>query len=72
MRVMHPPLLAYLLALALPVKIDAQKNPVPALMLFAVVVALLWFLVLQARRRDARRAGHGRRSDTWSRRPPRY
>ena len=69
---MHPFLSAYLLALSLPVKIDAQKNPVPAMLLFAVVVGLLWFLVMQARRRDARRAGQGRRSDTWSRRPPRY
>ena len=69
---MHPFLSAYLLALSLPVKIDAQKNPVPAMLLFAVVVALLWFLVMLARRRDARRAGQGRRSDTWSRRPPRY
>ena len=62
----------YLLALSLPVKIDAQANPVPALLLFAVAALLLWFAVSQARRRDARRAGQGRRSDTWSRRPPRY
>jgi hypothetical protein len=69
---MHAFLSAYLLALALPVKIDAQKNPVPAMLLFAVAAALLWFAIMQARRRDARRAGQGRRSDTWSRRPPRY
>ncbi|HTK17263.1 MAG TPA: hypothetical protein VL769_12775 [Acidimicrobiia bacterium] len=69
---MHPFLSAYLLALSLPVKIDAQKNPVPALLLFAVAAALLWFLIAQARRRDARRAGRGRQSDPWSRRPPRY
>jgi hypothetical protein len=62
----------YLLAVSLPVKIDAQKNPVPALLLFAVACMLLWFGIAQARRRDARRAGRGRRSDTWSRRPPRY
>jgi len=62
----------YLLALSLPVNIDAQKDPLPALALFAVAVVLLWFLIVQARRRDARRAGSGRRSDTWSRRPPRY
>ena len=62
----------YLLALSFPVKIDAQKDPVPALLLFAVAALLLWFLIAQARRRDARRAGRGRRSDTWSRRPPRY
>jgi hypothetical protein len=62
----------YLLALSFPVKIDAQKDPVPALLLFAVAALLLWFLIAQTRRRDARRAGRGRRSDTWSRRPPRY
>jgi hypothetical protein len=59
-------------ALSLPVNIDAQKNPVPALLLFALAAGLLWFAVAQARRRDARRAGQDRRSDTWSRRPPRY
>ena len=62
----------YLVALSLPVKIDAQKDPVPALLLFAVAAGLLWFAVTLARRRDARRAGRGHRSDTWSRRPPRY
>jgi hypothetical protein len=62
----------YLLAVSLPVKIDAQKDPVPALLLFAAACLLLWFAVAQARRRDARRAGRRRRSDTWSRRPPRY
>jgi hypothetical protein len=72
MRVMHAFLSAYLLALALPVKIDAQKHPVPAILLFAVAAGLLWFAIAQARRRDARRTGQGRRSDTWSRRPPRY
>ena len=62
----------HLLALSLPVKIDVQKDPVPALLLFALAGLLLWFLVTLARRRDARRAGQGRRTDTWSRRPPRY
>jgi hypothetical protein len=61
----------YLLAVASPVKIDAQKSPVSALLMLAATGLLLWFLVAQARRRDARRAGP-RRSDTWSRRPPRY
>ncbi len=61
-----------LLALTLPIDIDAQKNPLPAIFFFALAVALLWFLVTQARRRDARRAGQGRGQDTWSRRPPRY
>jgi hypothetical protein len=72
MRVMHAFLSAYFLALSLPVKIDAQKNPVPAILLFAVAAAVLWFAITLARHRDARRAGQGRRSDTWSRRPPRY
>jgi hypothetical protein len=63
----------YLVAVSLPVKIDAQKNPVPALLLFAVACLLLWFAIGQAKRREARReAGERRRSDTWSRRPPRY
>jgi hypothetical protein len=62
----------HLLAVSLPVKIDVQKDPVPALLLFALAALLLWFLVTLARRRDARRAGQGRRTDTWSRRPPRY
>jgi hypothetical protein len=62
----------YLLAVSLPVKIDAQKNPTPALFLFAVACVLLWFAVSQARRRDARRSGLRRRSGSWSRRPPRY
>ena len=62
----------HLLALSLPVDIDAQKDPVPALLLFALAAGLLWFLVTLARRRDARRSGPVRRSDTWSRRPPRY
>jgi hypothetical protein len=60
------------LALSLPINIDAQKNPVPAILLFLLVAALLWFLVSQARRRDARRARQRGGSDSWSRRPPRY
>jgi hypothetical protein len=63
----------YLLALSLPVDIDAQKDPLPALMLFALAAGLLWFFITLARRRDARKAsGQGRRDDTWGRRPPRY
>lgn len=65
-------MLSFLLALNLPVNIDAQKDPLPVLLLFAVAVVLLWFAVTAARRRDARRAAQGRRSDSWSRRPPRY
>jgi predicted permease len=63
----------YLLAFSFPVKIDAQKDPLPAIVLFFVAAVLLWFLISQARRRDARKAsGQGRRQDSWSRRPPRY
>lgn len=62
----------YLVAVSLPVKIDAQTNPLPAILLFLVACALLWFFVSQARRRDARRSGRGPGSDTFSRRPPRY
>ncbi len=61
----------YLLALSLPVKIDAQKNPLPAIFLFLLAAGLLWFLVVQARRRDARKARPARGGDSWSRRPPR-
>jgi hypothetical protein len=60
----------YLVAVSLPIKIDAQKNPTPAIFLFLVVCGLLWFAMAQARRRDARRSS--RRTDDWSRRPPRY
>lgn len=62
----------YLLAVSLPVKIDAQKHPMSAVLLFLVASGLLWFLISQARRREARRDGNAKRSDTWSRRPPRY
>ena len=64
----------YLGVSSLPVGIDAQKNPVPALLLFALVCFVLWFLVVQARRRDARRANRGDRDlSGWrSRQPPRY
>jgi hypothetical protein len=56
----------------LPINIDAQKNPVPAILLFLLAAALLWFLVAQARRRDVRRARQRGGSESWSRRPPRY
>jgi len=63
----------YLGAASMPVGIDAQKNPVPALLLFALVCFLLWFLVVQARRRDTRRANRDRDLSGWrSRQPPRY
>jgi len=57
-----------------PVGFDAQRNPVPAILLFALVCFVLWFLVVQARRRDDRRAKRGDRDlSGWrSRQPPRY
>ena len=54
--------------------IDVQKDPTPALFLAALVCVALWFLVGQARRRDARRANRNRDRDLsgWrSRQPPR-
>lgn len=64
----------YFGAMSLPVGFDAQNNPVPAILLFALVSFALWFLVAQARRRDARRAKRGDRDlSGWrSRQPPRY
>lgn len=58
----------------MPIGIDVQRNPVPALLLFAAATVLLWFLVAQARRRDARRSNRGDRDlSGWrSRQPPRY
>ena len=37
-------------------KIDAQSDPVPALILAAVIGAALWFVVAQSRRREERRS----------------
>ena len=37
-------------------KIDAQNDPVPALILAAVIGAALWFVVAQSRRREDRRS----------------
>lgn len=46
--------------------INAQKNPVPVLFIAAVVCGLLWFLVVQARRREMRKAARPPKSDGWS------
>ena len=57
----------------MPIGFDAQQDPVPALLLFALVCLVLWFLVAQARRRDARKANRDRDLSGWrSRQPPRY
>ena len=53
----------YLGAVLMPVGFDAQQNPIPALLLVALICFLLWFLVGQARRRDARRASRDRDRD---------
>jgi hypothetical protein len=65
-------MLWYLVAVTLPVRIDAQKDPIGPILAFAFACVVLWFLVSQARRRDARRA-RGRDLSGWrSRQPPRY
>ena len=57
----------------MPLGFDAQQDPVPALLLFAAVCFVLWFLVVQARRRDARKANRERDLSGWrSGERPRY
>jgi hypothetical protein len=51
--------------------IDVQKDPLPAVMLAAVICLLLYFLVGATRRREARRRSRGRDLSGWrSRIPP--
>jgi hypothetical protein len=71
-RVLLSAMHVYLSGAVVPGEDRRPEEPVPALLMFALAAGLLWFAIAQARRRDARRAGRGRRSDTWSRRPPRY
>jgi uncharacterized integral membrane protein len=60
------------LAAASLLHIDAQKNPLPAIFVAAVIGVLLYFLVGAARRREARRTSRGRDLSGWrSRLPPR-
>ncbi|HEY5172843.1 MAG TPA: hypothetical protein VIK54_14030 [Acidimicrobiia bacterium] len=52
------------------VHIDAQKDPLQALLAAGVVAAVLWFVVAQARRREerrmqSRRDGTDRRPRDW-------
>jgi len=64
-------MLWYLAASSL-LHIDAQKDPLPAIFLVAVVCAVLYLLVGSARRREARRKSRGRDLSGWrSRLPPR-
>jgi len=68
-------MLWYLEALSMPIHIDAQKNPVPAVLIFVAACILLWFLTGLARHRDERRArvrDLSQHTDGRSRRPPRY
>jgi hypothetical protein len=58
-------MLWYLEALSLPIRLNAQQNPVPPLIAAGVIFTLLWFLVAQARRRDARRTARGRDASGW-------
>lgn len=53
--------------LGLFVHIDAQKDPLQALIAAGVIGAVLWFVVAQARRREARRTES--RRDGTDRRP---
>ena len=53
----------YLGILGFFVHINAQKDPVAALMAAGVVGAALWFVVAQSRRREARRAKASREGD---------
>jgi hypothetical protein len=60
----------YLGMLGFSVHINAQKDPVAALMAAGAVGAALWFLVAQSRRREARRAeasreGNDRQPRSW-------
>jgi len=51
--------------------IDAQKDPLPAIFLVAVICVILYFLVGTAKRREAKRASRGRDLSGWrSRLPP--
>jgi hypothetical protein len=43
-----------LVAVNLPIKIDAQADPVPALLLAALVCLALWAMVSAMNRRDSR------------------
>ena len=45
--------------------LNAQRDPVPVILLFLLACLVLWFLVAQARRRDARRASKERDLSGW-------
>jgi len=60
-----------LVALSMPIHIDVQRDPAPAILLVAVIGALLWLLVTFARHRDERRQARGDLSGWRSRERPR-
>jgi hypothetical protein len=64
-------MLWHLDAASMPIAVNFQTSPYPALFLFAVISVLLWFAVGRARRRDERRA-RVRDLVQWRSRPPRY
>ena len=64
-------MLWYLLALSMPIKIDVQRNPAPAIILVLALGGVLWFLVSIARHRDERRHTRGDLSGWRSRERPR-
>ena len=60
-----------LVALSMPIHIDVQRDPAPAIALFLVVSAVLMLLVSFARSRDERRKARGDLSGWRSRERPR-
>jgi hypothetical protein len=61
----------YLLALSMPIKIDVQRDPAPAIVLVLALGGVLWLLVSFARHRDERRHARGDLSGWRSRERPR-
>jgi hypothetical protein len=68
-------MLWYLVALSMPINIDAQKHPLSAIFAFAAACLFVWFAVGRAKHRDERRA-RARNLSQWSQyrspKPPRY
>ena len=61
----------YLMALSMPVKIDVQRDPAPAILLVLALGGVLWLLVTFARHHDERRKARGDLSGWRSRERPR-
>jgi len=59
-----------LVALSMPIHIDVQRDPAPAILLAAALGAVLWLLVTLARHRDERRQARGDLSGWRSRERP--